>query len=69
MGNYITQGNGPALFTTSIVTLVLTWSFFPVRIYTRAVITKVWKIEDWLFIASQVCYLLHWMHSQLIFCR
>lgn len=54
MGGYITQGNGPALLTSCIVCLVLTWTFFCVRIYTRAVLTKVWKIEDWLFVATQV---------------
>lgn len=54
MGGYITKGNGPALFTACIVCFVLTWVFFTVRIYTRAVLTKVWKIEDWLFVATQV---------------
>ncbi|KAH6721454.1 hypothetical protein DL95DRAFT_463428 [Leptodontidium sp. 2 PMI_412] len=53
---YTTQGNGPALLTTCIVCLVLTWAFFSVRIYTRAFLTKVWKIEDWLFVASQVSF-------------
>lgn len=51
---YTTQGNGPALLTTSIVCIVLTWVFFTVRIYTRAYLTKIWKVEDWLFVASQV---------------
>lgn len=53
---YTTQGNGPALLTSCIVCLVLTWVFFAVRIYTRAFLTKVWKIEDWLFVASQMSF-------------
>ncbi|KAH7370002.1 hypothetical protein BKA65DRAFT_10025 [Rhexocercosporidium sp. MPI-PUGE-AT-0058] len=53
---YTTQGNGPALLTTCIVCIVLTWVFFAVRIYTRAFLTKVWKVEDWLFVGSQVSF-------------
>lgn len=56
MGGYTTKGNGPALLTACIVCLVLTWVFSTVRVYTRAVLTKVWKIEDWLFIATQVSF-------------
>ncbi|KAL2062079.1 hypothetical protein VTL71DRAFT_6345 [Oculimacula yallundae] len=53
---YTTEGNGPALLTTCVVCLVLTWIFFAVRIYTRAFLTQVWKIEDWLFVASQLSF-------------
>jgi len=51
---YTSQGNGPALLTASIVALVLTWVFFAVRMYTRLYMTKIWKIEDWCFVGSQV---------------
>ncbi|KAH7379969.1 hypothetical protein BKA64DRAFT_686770 [Cadophora sp. MPI-SDFR-AT-0126] len=53
---YTTQGNGPALLTACIVTMILTWIFFAVRIYTRLFMTKIWKIEDWFFVASQVSF-------------
>ncbi|KAH9221858.1 hypothetical protein DL95DRAFT_455211 [Leptodontidium sp. 2 PMI_412] len=53
---YTTQGNGPALLTSCIVCLVLTWVFFAVRIYTRVFLTKLYKIEDWLFVASQLSF-------------
>ncbi|PVH84107.1 hypothetical protein DL98DRAFT_93187 [Cadophora sp. DSE1049] len=53
---YTTQGNGPALLTSCIVAMVLTWIFFAVRIYTRLFMTKIWKIEDWCFVGSQVSF-------------
>ncbi|KAH7317905.1 hypothetical protein BKA65DRAFT_109857 [Rhexocercosporidium sp. MPI-PUGE-AT-0058] len=53
---YIDRGNGPSLVACTIVPFVLTWAFSSVRIYVRRFVLKIWKIEDWLFLASQICF-------------
>ena len=55
MVSYISEGNGPGLVVSCVVPLVFTWVFSVVRIYVRWFMLKIWKIEDWLFVASQVC--------------
>ncbi|KAK0113325.1 hypothetical protein ONS95_013581 [Cadophora gregata] len=56
---YTNEGNGPALLTACIVAIVLTWVFFGVRIYTRLFMTKIWKIEDWCFVATQASFTIY----------
>jgi len=51
---YIDRGNGPSLVACTIVPFILTWAFSSVRIYVRRFVLKIWKVEDWLFLASQV---------------
>ncbi|KAG4422789.1 hypothetical protein IFR04_004137 [Cadophora malorum] len=53
---YIDRGNGPSLVACTIVPFILTWAFSSVRIYVRRFILKIWKVEDWLFLASQACF-------------
>ncbi|KAL2065250.1 hypothetical protein VTL71DRAFT_2919 [Oculimacula yallundae] len=53
---YLDRGNGPSLVACTVVPFVLTWAFASVRIYIRRFMLKVWKIEDWLFLASQICF-------------
>jgi hypothetical protein len=54
MVKYISEGAGPGLVVSCIVPLVVAWSFFCMRIYVRWIMLKMWKVEDWLFVASQV---------------
>jgi hypothetical protein len=54
MAKYISEGAGPGLVVSCIVPLVVTWFFFCMRIYVRWIMLKMWKVEDWLFVASQV---------------
>jgi hypothetical protein len=56
MVNYIIEGAGPGLVISCIVPLVFTWFFFCMRIYVRWIMLKMWKVEDWLFVASQVSF-------------
>ena len=51
---YLDRDNGASLIACNIVPFALTWAFSLVRIYVRRFVLKIWKIEDWLFIASQV---------------
>jgi len=51
---YLNVGNGPALAATNITCLVLTWILAPLRVYVRLCLVKSWKLEDWLFVATQV---------------
>ncbi|PVH78534.1 hypothetical protein DL98DRAFT_590278 [Cadophora sp. DSE1049] len=53
---YIDRGNGPSLVACTVVPFVLTWAFSSVRIYVRRFVLKIWKIEDWLFLASQAAF-------------
>ncbi|KAK0111818.1 hypothetical protein ONS96_001086 [Cadophora gregata f. sp. sojae] len=53
---YIDRGNGPSLVACTVVPFVLTWAFSSVRIYVRRFVLKIWKIEDWLFLASQASF-------------
>jgi hypothetical protein len=55
MISYISEGNGPGLVVSCVVPLFFTWVFSIIRVYVRLIMLKIWKIEDWLFIASQVC--------------
>jgi len=50
----ITQGRGPGMVIAAVVPLGVTWIFSLIRIYVRAILLKIWKVEDWLFILSQV---------------
>jgi hypothetical protein len=58
MASYISEGNGPGLVVSCVVPLFFTWVFSIIRVYVRWVMLKMWKIEDWLFVASQVCAIL-----------
>lgn len=51
---YISEGNGPALVASCVAPLVITWFFSFLRVYVRWFMLKIWKVEDWLFVASQV---------------
>ncbi len=42
------------MVATAIVPFIVTWGFALVRIYVRWFMLKIWKIEDWLFVGSQV---------------
>ncbi len=42
------------MIATAIVPLGVTWGFALVRVYVRVMMLKIWRVEDWLFIASQV---------------
>ncbi|KAH9214248.1 hypothetical protein DL95DRAFT_389702 [Leptodontidium sp. 2 PMI_412] len=53
---YIDRGNGPSLVACTVVPFVLTWAFSSVRIYVRRFVLKIWKVEDWLFLVSQICF-------------
>ncbi|KAH7386533.1 hypothetical protein BKA64DRAFT_145491 [Cadophora sp. MPI-SDFR-AT-0126] len=53
---YIDRGNGPSLVACTLVPFVLTWAFSSVRIYVRRFVLKIWKVEDWLFLASQATF-------------
>jgi hypothetical protein len=52
--SYISTGNGPALVASAVVPLGITWAFAGVRVYVRWIMMRIWKVEDWLFIGSQV---------------
>jgi hypothetical protein len=54
MASYISEGNGPGLVVSCVVPLFFTWVFSIIRVYVRWVMLKIWKIEDWFFVASQV---------------
>jgi hypothetical protein len=55
MTSYIGEGNGPGLVVSCVVPLFFTCVFSIIRVYVRWAILKIWKIEDWFFVASQVC--------------
>jgi hypothetical protein len=55
MVSYISEGNGPGLVVSCVVPLFFTWVFSIIRVYVRWVMLKIWKVEDWFFVASQVC--------------
>ena len=61
MTSYISKGNGPRLVVSCVVPLLFTWVFSIIRVYVRWVMLKMWKIEDWFFVASQV-----WMRTPTI---
>ncbi|PMD46677.1 hypothetical protein L207DRAFT_451239, partial [Hyaloscypha variabilis F] len=56
MVKYISEGAGPGLVISCIVPLVITWCFFCMRIYVRWAMLKIWRAEDWLFLASQIAF-------------
>lgn len=56
---YINEGNGPGLALSAVIPFFVTWMFVAVRVYVRWFMLKVWKLEDWLFIGSQVCTQFH----------
>ncbi|KAH9203885.1 hypothetical protein DL95DRAFT_230532, partial [Leptodontidium sp. 2 PMI_412] len=47
---------GPSLVASTVVPFILTWAFSFVRIYVRRFVLKLWKIEDWLFLVSQLTF-------------
>ncbi|RKF71974.1 hypothetical protein GcC1_096007 [Golovinomyces cichoracearum] len=49
---YTTTGFGPALLSSSCILLILSWVFSALRIYIRYSVLRLWRIEDWLFLAS-----------------
>ncbi|CZT52125.1 uncharacterized protein RSE6_13380 [Rhynchosporium secalis] len=53
---YLNRGNGPGLVACTVIPFALTWIFASIRIYIRRFVLKLWKLEDWLFLASQICF-------------
>lgn len=50
----LTETNGGKLICTASVLLSLTWISVILRGYTRAILTKSFRLDDWLMVLSQV---------------